>query len=283
VAHKGNHFELYDHRGEDAEARNVADKHPEVVQDLAAQLNRRLAGGSNFAPQQSRLPVPPPADAVVLFDAGKVNRFLGKSGGAGDWTIDDGALVSTRGKGRTNHLVSALHFRDADIHVEFNLPESGSGNSGIYIHGNYELQIENSLGKEQLTQQVMGALYGFAPPRVNAALAPGTWQVVDIRYRAPRRDAQGRIVMAGSLTAWLNGQKVQENTRFAEPRSKYHPFRYGTTPYLQEIWRQQRSSSIGPLFLQDHDNPVRFRNIWVRPLDQFATMYVPDGASGPGE
>ena len=283
VVHKGDHVELYDHRQQDAETRNIADKHPELVRDLVAELNRRLEGGSDFAPRQSQLPVPPPTDAVVLFDTGKVNRFLGKSGGSPDWSIEDGTLVSTPGKGRTNHLVSAFHFRDADIHVEFNLPESGSGNSGIYIHGNYELQIENSSGKDRLTQQIMGAVYGFAPPLVNASRKPGTWQVFDIRYRAPRRDAQGRIVVAGSLTAWLNGKKVQENTRFGEPRSKYHPFRYGTTPYLQEIWRRQRSSSIGPLFLQDHDQPVRFRNIWVRPLDPLASMYAPSATDAPVE
>ena len=272
VSHKNGHFELYDHRQKDAETQNVADKHPELVRDLLSQLKRRLAGGSDFAPRQSRLPVPPPEDAVVLYDAGKVNRFLSKSGGPGGWAEQDGALVSTPGKGRTNHLVSAFHFRDADIHVEFNLPETGSGNSGIYIHGNYELQIENSWGKSKLTQQVLGALYGFAPPLANAARKPGDWQAFDIRYRAPRRDDQGHIVVAGSLTAWLNGVKVQENTRFGEPRSKYHPFRYGTTDYLQQIGRKQRESSIGPLFLQDHDNPVRFRNVWVRPLDEFTAM-----------
>ena len=68
-----------------------------------------------------------------------------------------------------------------------------------------------------------------------AARPPGVWQVYDVRYRAPRRDAAGNIVEEGTLTAWLNGQKVQDGTRFGEPRSKYHPYRYGVTPYLETI------------------------------------------------
>lgn len=160
-----------------------------------------------------------------------------------------------------------MRFRDADIHVEFQLPAKGSGNSGLYIHGHYELQIINSIGKEKLTQEDMGALYGFSAPAVNASRQPGEWQVYDVRFRAPRRDADGKITEEGSLTAWLNGQKVQDGTCFGEPRSKYHPYRHGTTPYLQQLERELKQTSTGPLFLQDHDSPVRFRNVWVRPLD----------------
>jgi hypothetical protein len=99
--------------------------------------------------------------------------------------------------------------------------------------------------------------------------------VYDIRYRAPRRDAEGQIAEEGSITAWLNGVKVQDNAKFGEPRSKYHPYRYGTTPYLQAIWQQQQKTGVGPVFLQDHDSPVRFRNVWVRPLDDRAFLYQP--------
>jgi hypothetical protein len=228
----------------------------------------------SFKPDQSLLEAKPPSGAITLFDGNETMLFRAMNGETVNWKIDDGALISNRGKGRSNHIVSTLHFRDADIHVEFMLPEKGTGNSGIYIHGNYELQIFNSHGKTKLNQGDMGAVYGFAAPLVNAAKLPGEWQVYDIRYRAPRRDQDGNIVQEGSITAWLNGKRVQEGTRFGEPRSTYHPYRYGTTPYLQEIGKQQKSTMIGPVFLQDHDNPVKFRHVWVRPLDDKTLIYA---------
>jgi hypothetical protein len=229
-----------------------------------------------FAPQQTDLPVPPPDDAIVLFDGTGTNLFLSMEGGEINWPIEDGALISTRGQRRTNHLVSKIHFRDADIHVEFMLPQETSGNSGVYIHGNYELQIFNSFGKEEPKMGDMGAIYGFSIPLANACRKPGQWQVYDIRYRAPRRDENSTIVQKGSITAFLNGVKVQDNTTFGEPKSRWHPYRYGTTPYLQEVWKRQKKTMTGPVFLQDHDSPVRFRNVWVRPLDDCAFMYEPD-------
>jgi len=231
-----------------------------------------------FAPNQSKLPVAPPEDAIVLYDGKDTNLFLNKEGGEIDWPIEDGSLVSSKGTRGVNHIVSKLHFRDADIHAEFMLPPKGSGNSGIYIHGNYELQVINSVGKETPGAGDVGAIYGFAKPLVNAGRKPGEWQVYDIRYRAPRRDDHGAIVEEGSITAWLNGQKVQDNARFGEPRSVYHPFRYHTTPYLKTIWERQKKTQTGPVFLQDHQNPTRFRNVWIRPLDDRAMMYEPDNS-----
>lgn len=232
-----------------------------------------VAEPDGFQPEQSTLPVKPPKDAIVLFDDGKAVEFVSKSGDTIDWPVEDGSLVSSKGQGRSNHLCSAWHFRDADVHVEFLLPEKGSGNSGIYIHGNYELQIIHSHGKEKLEMGMMGAIYGFHKPLVNAARPRDQWQVFDIRYRAPRRDEEGSIVEEGSITAWLNSEKVQDNARVGEPRSKYHPYRYGTTPYLQEIWKRQKETMTGPVFLQDHDNPVKFRNVWIRPLDDKSLRY----------
>ncbi|WP_417739353.1 3-keto-disaccharide hydrolase [Rosistilla oblonga] len=227
-----------------------------------------------FRPDQSQLPVEPPADAIVLFDGESEPKFRSTQGTAINWPIENGSLVSTVSQGeqavRSNHLVSTLHFRDADLHVEFLIPEGGTGNSGIYIHGNYEVQIIDSHGKQELSQQDAGSVYGFSKPLANACGPRGQWQVYDIRYRAPRRDDQGKITQEGSITAWLNGQQVQHDLQLGEPRSSYHPYRYGTTPYLKAIWERQLKTSTGPVFLQDHDNAVRFRNVWVRPLDDKA-------------
>ena len=228
-----------------------------------------------FAPGQESLPVAPPEGAIVLFDGKGTNLFRGKSGGEVDWPIEEGALVSASGGTRSNHIVSAVHFRDADIHVEFMVHEKAGGNSGIYIHGHYELQIFNSFGKQTPDMGDIGAVYGFAAPLVNAARKPGEWQVYDIRYRAPRRNAEGKIVEEGLITAWLNGKKVQESTKVGEPRSVYHPYRYKSTPYLQQMQQRQLETSIGPVFLQDHDSPTRFRNVWIRPLDDKAFVYEP--------
>ena len=146
-----------------------------------------------FEPAQDSLPVPPPDKAIVLFDGRGTNLFLSMEGKEINWPIEDGTLVSTQARGRTNHLVSRLHFRDADVHAEFMLPEKGPGNSGVYLHGHYELQIYNSLGKQDPTMDDIGAIYGFAKPLANACRKPGEWQVYDIRYRAPRgRDREDR-------------------------------------------------------------------------------------------
>jgi hypothetical protein len=257
--------------------RPFASTFPIVVLHLVicCNLNGILDAKDSFSPDQSTLPVRPPKDAVVLLD-GSTNRFVSMEGKPIDWPAEDGVITSKNNGERANHIVSTFHFRDAQIHVEFVVDSKGDGNSGIYIHGHYELQILDSYRKksEPLTQHDEGALYGFQKPLANAARPAGEWQVYDILYRAPRRNDAGHIVQEGSITAWLNGTKVQDETRFGEPRSVYHPFRYGTTEYLKSIVPQLKSEQIGPVFLQDHDSPTKFRNVWIVPLDGHSREYV---------
>lgn len=247
---------------------------PCFAQEAGGDTTTSSAISEGFAPEQSKIPTPAPEGAIILLDDQKL-EFLSMRGEATDWTRDAETLIAAKSPSHVNHVVSRWHFRDADIHVEFMVSEVAEGNSGIYIHGNYELQIFNSYGKQELNEHVEGALYGFAKPLVNASRKAGEWQVYDIRYRAPRRDANGKITEAGSVTAWLNGQLVQKDTRFEEPRSVYHPFRYGTTDYLAKIWKQQLATQTGPMFLQDHGSPTRFRNVWIKPLDDKAFLYKP--------
>ncbi len=242
---------------------------------LLALLLALSAPAADFKPDQSTLPVAPPKGATVLLGPKGEHAFLSMAGEKVNWAVDGDALVSTSNKKNQNHIVSKLHFKDADIHVEFLLPEKGPANSGVYIHGNYEIQILNSFGKEKITQEDAGAVYGFAAPAVNACRKPGEWQVFDIRYRAPRRDDAGKITEMGTVTVWFNGQKVQDGTKFGEPKSTFHPFRFGNTPYLDAIRDQQKKTSVGPVFLQDHGNPVKFRNVWVLPADDRAFVYEP--------
>jgi hypothetical protein len=233
------------------------------------------SGSAASAPPQDAPPAAPLPDTIVLFDGRPSSLFVNVTGAAIDWPIEDGALISTPNTRRSNNLVSRLHFRDAEIHVEFMLPGTGDGNSGVFLHGEYELQILNSAGKSKPGVGDMGAAYGLYKPLVNAARGPGVWQSYDIRYVAPKRDACGAIVAAGTITAWLNGQKIHDRVEVGAKTSDYNPYQYDTTPYLKTIQRRQHRTMAGPLMLQDHDNPVRFRNIWVKPLDCHAFVYDP--------
>ena len=211
----------------------------------------------------------PPSDAIVLFDGAGINRFLSTDGKPCEWPVKDGALVSAK-KG---HLVSDLHFRDAQLHVEFRVPEKGPGNSGIYIHGQFELQIFNSHGQKNRDNHMAGSVYGIQAPLANATRPPQQWQTYDIFYRAPRRGDDGKAVEPGSITALLNGVLVQWNTPVTESKSVYNPLIYRTTPYTDQIKASLHQTSAGPVFLQDHQNPVEFRNIWVRPLDEKSHVF----------
>jgi hypothetical protein len=199
------------------------------------------AAAAEFRPVQAPLPLEPPAGAIVLFGDGSEGppKFTAMSGGPIDWKVEDGALVVTKSKGHANHIHSTDVFRDADIHAEF--------------------------GVEPPTDQDEGSLYRFAKPLVNASRPTGEWQVYDIRYTAPRRDAAGKVTTPGTITAWLNGKLVQDGIEFTEPRSPYIPYRHGVTDHLRAVKKRLDETGEGPLFLQDHGSPAKFRNVWIVP------------------
>lgn len=230
-----------------------------------------------FHPLQAPLPMQPPAGAIVLVGPdGKAAEavgsegtpaFVSMAGGPIDWKTGDGALEVAATPRHANHIVSTTGFRDADIHAEFMTSPEASGNSGLYLHGLYELQILDSAASQPPQMQDEGALYRFAPPLVNAALPTGVWQVYDVRFIAPRRDAAGAITRPGHLTAWLNGKLVQDAIEFAEPRSPYTPYKHGVTDFMRGVEKRMLETGAGPLVLQDHGSRARFRNVWIRPLD----------------
>jgi hypothetical protein len=209
-----------------------------------------------------------PSDAVVLYDGSVTDAFVGVDGQPCTWESKDGVL--TVGKG---FIVSKLHFRDAQLHVEFMVPTEAAGNSGVYIHGHYELQISNTAGSTKPDKEMIGSLYRFTPPLVNAGRVAHEWQVYDIVYRAPRYDAHGKIGEPGSVTAFLNGVLVQNNTQFTNPRSPYTPYVYKNTPYTARILESLKKTDAGPLYLQDHQSPVKYRSVWIRPLDDRAKTF----------
>ena len=220
----------------------------------------------------------PPPGAVRLFDGHSAPGFVSTQGGAIDWPIEDGALVSTPNGKRSNNLMSRLHFRDAQVHLEFLLPMEGEANSGVYFQGLYEIQILASDKDTQLGVGDMGAIYGLHAPRVNAARGRREWQTLDVRYRTPRRDASGKITEDGTITAWLNGRLIHDRAPIGEQTSDYNPYRYDTTPYVAAIAERQQRTLTGPLMLQDHDSQVRFRNVWILPLDEQGGFYDPTSA-----
>jgi uncharacterized protein Usg len=223
---------------------------------------------ADFHPDQRILPTHPPENAVILLGKNIKPKFMSMDGEPIDWSEKDGVLTATQSKQHRNHIVSTELFHDADIHVEFMTSPIAHGNSGLYIHGHFELQIYDSFGVKNFTQQDEGSLYRFMKPLTNASRPTGEWQVYDIRFIAPNRNNSDGFRSPGTLKAWLNGQLVQDGVAFTEPRSPYIPYKHGVTPYLRKTEQTLHETGRGPLFLQDHGSPTKFRNIWIKRLPE---------------
>jgi len=204
----------------------------------------------------------PPSDAIVLFGGGDTAGFTKLDGSPSACKAVNGEMVCETGSG---DIQSKETFTDAQIHIEFNIPNMPNqkgqmkGNSGAYLQACYEVQILDGYRNPTYADGTVGAVYGFRPPLVNAARKPSEWQTYDIVFRGPQCDAQGAIAKPGSATIFLNGVLVQENTVI----DKKGPG-----------CRKQSVCGPGPLLLQDHsgfkDAPhtvMKFRNIWIRRLD----------------
>ncbi|MCE9548143.1 MAG: DUF1080 domain-containing protein [Planctomycetia bacterium] len=216
----------------------------------------------------------PPSDALIVFDGSSTKNLVGRAGGPCRWPVENGALVAQRDGG----LWTKLHFRDAQVHAEFATPADGKGearegNSGLYFHGLFEMQIINPGADDATNKHLIGAIYNVHAPLVNAGRAPGEWQVYDVIYVAPRHDAAGKVTQPGSITALLNGVLVQNHVEFSETASHFAPLKYQPNPYVDRMRKSLAETDTGPMQLQDHGSPVRFRNIWIRPLDDKARDY----------
>jgi hypothetical protein len=200
-------------------------------------------------------PGPPPADAIVLFDGRNLDAWEDEQGRPARWALEEGAMVVNG----TGSIRTRRSFGDCQLHIEWATPSKvegegqGRGNSGVFLMGRYEIQILDSWQNPTYITGQAGAVYGQHPPLVNASRPPGEWQVYDIVFRAPRRDAEGRVTRPAVVTVFHNGVLVQDHveirgsTYLDPPRYEPHPDK-------------------APLVLQDHGNPVRFRNIWIREL-----------------
>lgn len=203
---------------------------------------------------------PPPLDATVLFDGKDLSAWEKSGGGEPGWTVRDGYLEV---KGRTGNIRTTERFEDFQIHLEFASPEEvrgsgqGRGNSGLFFNGVYEVQILDSYENPTYADGQAGALYGQTPGLVNASTAPGEWQTYDVVFESPRWDESGKLVKRANVTVIHNGVVLHHKRELLGPTSHKSVKDYGP-PHEPAVFIE----------LQDHGDPVRFRNIWVRPLGE---------------
>lgn len=214
-----------------------------------------------------------PSDAFVLLGGESAELLRDTNGKACSWPYTRGVLTcAPTHQEQQQGVWTALHFADAQIHCEFRVPRRG--NSGLYFHGLYEMQILDTFttGSPQPTSAT-GEFYGFSEPLAFASRAFDTWQSYDIVFRAGKRSEDRREQAPGSITAFLNGVLVQDHQPFRKPASEFAPLVFRTTAYVDSIRRSVRSTGCGPLQLQDHGSRVQFRNLWIRPLDERAFLF----------
>ena len=209
----------------------------------------------------------PPSDAIVLFDGTQASidaNWCDKDGKPTKWTVKDGLFVCTP---KSGPACTKRPFGDAQFHVEWKTPVDDAkkhgqlaGNSGVFPMGVYEIQILNSYDPDpaaKVTRNypdgLAGSVYGQNPPLVNACRAPGEWQTYDIIFHQPVWK-NGKQVHPGTISVFLNGVLVQDNWELEGP----------TGHRLRNHLKEHETSL--PWKLQDHNDPVQFRNIWIREL-----------------
>ena len=195
----------------------------------------------------------PPSDAVVLFDGKDLSGWESVRGGEAKWEVADGAMVVNR----SGNIRTRESFGDIQLHIEWATPSEvkgngqGRGNSGVYLQGRYEIQVLDSWENRTYPNGQAGAFYGNNPPLVNASRKPGEWQSYDIVFIAPRPQEDGTVI-PGSFTVFHNGVLIQNHIPIEGRKTTAATY--------------SGAAVKGPLVLQDHGNPVRYRNIWLRRL-----------------
>jgi hypothetical protein len=200
-----------------------------------------------------------PSDAVVLFDGKDLSQWLGADNESAKWKVVDSYIEVVP---KTGYIHTRQSFGDCQLHVEFSepVPAVGEGqergNSGVFLQGLYEVQVLDSYQSPTYADGQAGAVYGQFPPQVNASRPPGQWQTYDIIFHGPRFSADGKLVRPARMTVFHNGVLVQDNVELSGPTAHHQrpPYKAGPDKL--------------PLALQDHGNPVHFRNIWIRELNE---------------
>jgi hypothetical protein len=240
------------------------DHHPWAVHDGNRPQPKLVTPGTFSSPEQ---PGKPPSDAIILFDGTDLSKWQADNGSPAKWLVNDGVMQVLPGSGG---IRTKEKFGDCQLHVEWAAPQEvkgdsqGRGNSGIFLMGMLEVQVLDSYHNLTYADGHAGAYYGINPPMAVAVRPPGEFQVYDIVFRRPiYRD--GQAVDPGYVTVFVNGVLVQDHTMLEGPGG--HMGRTKPSPF----------PATGPLSLQDHGNPMRFRNIWYRELPPRATEGGTDG------
>lgn len=204
-------------------------------------------------------PVPVPSDAIVLFEGKDLSQWTDGKGQPARWKVENGYMEVVA---KTGSIRTKQKFGDCQLHVEWASPivvkgeSQDRGNSGVFLMNIYEVQILDCYNNKTYADGMTASLYAQYPPMVNACRPPGEWQTYDIIFRRPRFDASGKLISPAWFTVLHNNILVHNNAELigptinkARPPYKAHPDRL-------------------PISLQDHGNPVRFRNIWIRDLEK---------------
>lgn len=203
-------------------------------------------------------PVPPPSDAIVIFDGKNLLNWVDSKGQPALWKVEGDYMEVVPG---TGNIQTKMGFGSCQLHIEWATPypPKGSGqdrgNSGVFLMGLYEVQVLDSYENKTYADGMAGAIYGQYPPLVNACRRPGEWQTYDIIFHAPKFDSQGKLLEPARMTVLQNGILIQDNVELTGPTA--HKARPPYKAHADKL----------PLMLQDHNHPVRFRNIWLRELE----------------
>jgi hypothetical protein len=201
-----------------------------------------------------------PSDAIVIFDGKDLSKWVSQKDGTtpAAWDVVDGAMQV---KPKAGGIQSKDAFGSIQLHLEFATPTvvkgegQGRGNSGVFLMNTYEIQVLDSYQNKTYFHGQAGSIYKQHKPLVNPIRKPGEWNVYEIVFHAPKFDEDGKLLQRATFTAFLNGVLVQD-----------HVVVMGVTSHDRPPYYEKHADKM-PLGLQDHGDLVRFRNIWVRPLE----------------
>jgi len=199
-----------------------------------------------------------PSDAIILFDGKKTKELVHQGGEPLAWEVKNNVMTVTRTGLKA--VKTVREFGDCQLHIEFRCPiRKGAkgqkyGNSGIFLQSRYEIQVLNSYKNKTYSNGQCASIYKQSAPLVNVSKPPMEWQVYDIVYKAPKWDDDNKLISEAYITVLHNGVLVQNNVKIL-----------GRTRYIGKA-KYEKPHKKAPISLQDHGNPVSYRNIWVREL-----------------